>query len=292
MQEEIRLDTSDGSSSKNDDEEDCALAAKARKGKGKKNASQSGADGKEHGMSKVKCFHCHEHGHYATNCPQKKKNKQAAGAAAGEALASQFELDFSLIACMVSSALGSGWYFDSGASFHMTGDVNIFSDLVEKDLQLHVELGDNGRYNATGIGTITFQRESGKLILLQDVVHVPGLKKNLISVAMLEDKGYDVVFSEGKVFLQHKETGQFNKVGIRAKNLYRLEVDGMSTELPTVGKRKEDMQLKLEREQVLHAGKKDMQLMLEREQVLHAGESEPRGVEQPQEDHGMGETTQ
>ena len=44
-------------------------------------------------------------------------------------------------------------------------------------------------------------RESGKLILLQDVVHVPGLKKNLISVAMLEDKGYDVVFSEGKVFL-------------------------------------------------------------------------------------------
>ena len=92
----------------------------------------------------MKCFHCHEHGHYATNCPQKKKNKQAAGAAAGEALASQFELDFSLIACMVSSALGSGWYFDSGASFHMMGDVNLFSDSVEKYLQLHVELGDNG----------------------------------------------------------------------------------------------------------------------------------------------------
>ena len=84
-------------------------------------------------MSKLKCFHCHDHGHYATNCP-KKKNKQAAGVAAGEALASQFELDFSLIACMVSGALGSGWYFDSGVSFHMMGDVNLFSDLVEKDL--------------------------------------------------------------------------------------------------------------------------------------------------------------
>ena len=165
---------------------------------------------------------------------------------------------------MVSSALGSGWYFDSGASFHMTGDVNLFSDLVEKCLQMHVELGDGGRYNATGIGTITFQRESGKLILLQDVVHVLGLKKNLISVAMLEDKGYEVVFSEGKVFLRHKATGQVKKVGIRAKNLYRLEVDGMSTELPTVGK-----------------WEKDMQLKLEREQVLHAGNSEPRDVEQP-----------
>ena len=58
------------------------------------------------------------------------------------------------------------------------------------------------------------------------------------------------------------------------KNLYRFDVDGISTELPTVGKQKEDMQL-----------------MLEREQVLHAGESEPQGVEQPQEDHGVGETT-
>ena len=120
MREEIRQGSRDGSSSKNEDEESCALAAKARKGKVKKNPSQSGADGKERDMSKVKCFHYHEHGNYATNCPQNKKNTQSARAIAGEALASQFELDFSLIACMVSSALGSGWYFHSGASFHMT----------------------------------------------------------------------------------------------------------------------------------------------------------------------------
>ena len=44
-------------------------------------------------MSKVKCFHCHEHGHFATNFPQKKKNKKVVGSANGEALTSQFELD-------------------------------------------------------------------------------------------------------------------------------------------------------------------------------------------------------
>ena len=66
-------------------------------------------------MSKVKCFHCHEHGHYATNYPQKKKNKKVGRSAAVEALASQFELDFSLIACMMSSALGSVWYLDSAS---------------------------------------------------------------------------------------------------------------------------------------------------------------------------------
>ena len=65
----------------------------------------------------------------------------------------------------------------------------------------NIEMGDDGRYSMTGIGTITFQRESGNPFLLNNVVHVPGLKKNLVSVAMLEDKGYDVVFSEGKTFL-------------------------------------------------------------------------------------------
>ena len=64
--------------------------------------------------------------------------------------------------------------------------------------------------------------------------------------------------------LRHKATRQVKKVGIRDKNLYKLEVDGISTELPTVGK-----------------CEKAMQLMLEREQVLHAGKSEPQDVEQP-----------
>ena len=72
-------------------------------------------------MSKVKYFNYHDHGHCATNCPQKEKNnKKDLGAEEGESLASQFELDFSLIACMVSIVIGSMWYLDSGTSFHMT----------------------------------------------------------------------------------------------------------------------------------------------------------------------------
>ena len=89
VQEEIRRGTKDGSSSKNEDDENCSLAVKSRKGKGKK-SSKSEAKGKKQDFSKVKCFHCHQHEHFATNCPQKKKNKQAAGSVAEEALASQF----------------------------------------------------------------------------------------------------------------------------------------------------------------------------------------------------------
>ena len=66
---------------------------------------------------------------------------------------------------------------------------------------MHIELGNDRWYNATGIGTITFQSVLGKLFKLKNVMHVPGLKKNLGSVAMLEDRGYGAVFSEGKFFL-------------------------------------------------------------------------------------------
>ena len=103
----------------------------------------------------------------------------------GEALASQFELEFSLITCMVSSMMGSVWYLDSGTSFHMTGNKYLFSDLEEKDLQIHIEMGDDRKYNVSGLGTINFQREHGALITLNNVRYVPRLKKNLVSIAML-----------------------------------------------------------------------------------------------------------
>ena len=62
--------------------------------------------------------------------------------------------------------------------------------------------------------------------VLKEVMHVPGLKKNLISMKMLEDKGYYLVLSEGKAFLRSKTTGETQKIGVRVRNLYQLHVDG------------------------------------------------------------------
>ena len=71
---------------------------------------------------------------------------------------------------------------------------------------MHIEMGDDRRYSTTGIGTVTFQRQSSKPFLLKYSMHVLGLKNNLVSFAMLEDIGYDVVLSEEKAFLHHKAT--------------------------------------------------------------------------------------
>jgi len=68
---------------------------------------------------------------------------------------------------------------------------------------MHIKLRDDGRYSATRIGIVTFEREKSSPLHLKDVMYVPGLKKKLISISVLEDRGYDVIFSEGKSFLQH-----------------------------------------------------------------------------------------
>eukprot|EP00253_Pinus_taeda_P034531 PITA_34531 len=86
---------------------------------------------------------------------------------------------------------------DPSAAFHMSGNREFLSQLEEKDLQVHIELGDNGEYATKGVGTVGFERDFGSTLHLKDVLYVPRLKKNLVSVAILEDKGYDVVFNKG-----------------------------------------------------------------------------------------------
>lgn len=84
---------------------------------------------------------------------------------------------------------------------------------------------DDGRYNVTGIGTVTFQREFVSPLTLKDVMYVSSLKKSLISVCMLEDHGYDVIFRKGKDFLRHISIGQVKHIGVHVKNINKLDVE-------------------------------------------------------------------
>ena len=88
VQEEIRQNTKDGTSSK-EEEEDFSLVNKGMKAKGKKTQGEveSSQEGKKKYLSKIKCFNCHEFRHYATKCAHKKYNKKTNRGATCETLA-------------------------------------------------------------------------------------------------------------------------------------------------------------------------------------------------------------
>ena len=60
-------------------------------------------------------------------------------------------------------------------------------------------LGDDTVIKVVGCGTITFQRDSMSPMILKKVLFVLWLKKNLISVSMIEDRGLGVSFLDGHV---------------------------------------------------------------------------------------------
>ena len=159
----------------------------------------------------------------------KNYSKKPSGGARGEVLATKFELDITLIACMTSTVMGSLWYLHLGALFFMTRCQYFFNSLEEKNLQMHIELGGDGWYSTKGIGIVTFKWESGSHLHLKYIMYVFGLKKNLIFVVVLEDKGYGVVFSKWKSFLRHLSTGKMKHIGDRVKNIYKLEVEACAT---------------------------------------------------------------
>ena len=65
---------------------------------------------------------------------------------------------------------------------------------------------------------------------------------------MLEDRGYDVVFNKGNVFLRHIITRQVKQISSLVKNLYALNVQDACKSL----RRKEtDGDLVVDRESIL-----------------------------------------
>ena len=90
----------------------------------------------------------------------------------------------------------------SGDSRHMIGYGDHLADIVQREFREKVVLGDNVRYDVKEARATSFQLDSSKTLRMRDVLLVPGMTSNLIVVSALEDEGYDVIFSRGRVFIQ------------------------------------------------------------------------------------------
>jgi hypothetical protein len=88
----------------------------------------------------------------------------------------------------------SVWFLDNGAYFHMIEAHDLFSSLMERDSDVHVQLGDDAKYAVKGEGTIMFQLKLGGSFDAYDVLYIPMLKNSLLSVSAMEENGFVVTF--------------------------------------------------------------------------------------------------
>ncbi|KAL3530255.1 hypothetical protein ACH5RR_009577 [Cinchona calisaya] len=99
---------------------------------------------------------------------------------------------------------------DFGCSNHMTGDKRKLTNLTEYKGGRVVVTADNFRLPITHIGNVTIlPKYNSHQVELQHVYHVPGMKKNLLSVSQLTASDNFVLFGpdEVKVYQNKKITG-------------------------------------------------------------------------------------
>ena len=82
---------------------------------------------------------------------------------------------------------------DSGASVHVVSDLKLFRPKSLIRRLGHVTCADGSKADIKAVGDINIHN-----ITLYNVLYVPLLKCNLISVPQLDIQGYSVTFSDGK----------------------------------------------------------------------------------------------
>ncbi|KAL5767506.1 hypothetical protein ACOSQ2_014289 [Xanthoceras sorbifolium] len=73
------------------------------------------------------------------------------------------------------------WYLDTSCSNHMCGDKRVLSNLDES-FRNTVKFGDNSTVFVLGKGNVTVQTKENSIHTISNVLFVPDLKTNLLSV--------------------------------------------------------------------------------------------------------------
>jgi hypothetical protein len=117
------------------------------------------------------------------------------------------------------------WFVDPRASVHMTCNKNWYANFKETHNGASIYLGDDRAHHIKGYGDIHVTLSNGIVCHIRNVVYVPGIKKNLISVSTITDQNLKVEFFKNycivKDLLDHF---QIVATGVRAGGLYKLDV--------------------------------------------------------------------
>lgn len=178
-------------------------------------------------MKKGTCWKCGKPGHFKNECRSKKKEKE-------EAKESNFAAVISEINTLEDV---SEWWIDSGATRHVCNNRNSFTTYKPVEEGIVLYMGNSSSANVKGIGKVDLNFTSGKTVTLNDVYHVPEIRKNLVFGGLLNKHGFKLVFVSDKFVLTKGGTfvgkgyycnGMF-KMNINNKaNIYAYIVDSLS----------------------------------------------------------------
>lgn len=209
----------------------------------------------------LKCHHCGKLGHIKRQCrylysdePKSKSRNEGKGTrqkvykAAVNPVSDSNSSDenYALVACHALSAnANSKWIVDSGATCHMCSDSELFQELKSLEKPVEVTFGDGHMLNATGRGTVSLKMKlpncKTKECKLLDVLHVPKMSYNLLSVSKAAEAGKTTEFNRAgcQIFGASKKL-----IGsaTRAGSLYFLDCDRCNEQAnPVIEETKENI---------------------------------------------------
>ncbi|CAL2240562.1 unnamed protein product [Prunus armeniaca] len=142
---------------------------------------------------KPKCHGCGKFGHMIRDCNGNKNAHKVNYANQVEETGTLFYV------CNAATdvKVNHSWYIHSGCSNHMTGDEGLLVN-IQRNLTSKVKMGTGEVVPVAGKGTLVIKTKLGKKHI-QEVMLVPGLEENLLSVGQMMEHGYHLVFGGNMV---------------------------------------------------------------------------------------------
>ncbi|GKD02303.1 zinc finger, CCHC-type containing protein [Tanacetum coccineum] len=114
------------------------------------------------------------------------------------------------------------WWVDSGATVHVCKDGCWFKTYESLNDGSILHMGNESTALVHGRGCVDLRFSSRKVVSLLNVLHVPNIRKNLVSSSVLNNCGFKQVIESNKFVLS--KHGVFIGFGYQSNHMFRLNI--------------------------------------------------------------------